>query len=62
MAPNDIARLKSDQRKIERTLERNRNTLQTVRQKSGQFNRALASSGAEVRDAKRDLRKAGYLK
>jgi len=62
MAPNDIARLKSDQRKIERTLERNRDTLQAVRQKSGQFNRALASSGVEVRDAKRDLRKAGYLK
>lgn len=61
MAPDRI-RIKSDQRKIARTLERNQAALQTVREKSGQYTGTLAASGAEVRSAQSDLRKAGYLK
>jgi hypothetical protein len=58
----DRARLKSDQQEIQRTLKRNQDALQTVRRKTERYSRALTSSGAEIRDAKRDLRKAGYLK
>jgi hypothetical protein len=61
MAP-ERARLKSDQQKIQRTLERNQVALQTVRQKGERYSRALTSSGAEAQAARRDLRKAGYLK
>ncbi len=62
MPPEDRQRLKDDQQKIERTLERNRAALDSVRVKSGKYSRTLTSSGAEVRSARRDLRKAGYLK
>jgi hypothetical protein len=62
MPPKDRARLKSDQQKIERTLERNQAALQTSRQKSGKYSRTLTSSGAEVQSARSDLRKQGYLK
>lgn len=62
MPPEDRPRLQSDQRKIERTLERNRATLDSARSKSGKYSRTLTSSGAEVRSARSDLRKAGYLK
>jgi hypothetical protein len=62
MPPEDRARLKSDQQKIERTLERNRDALHTSRQKSAKFARTLTSSGADVQSARSDLRKAGYLK
>ncbi len=62
MPPEDRARLENDQQKIERTLERNRDALQTSRQKTGKYTRTLTSSGAEARSARSDLRKAGYLK
>ncbi len=62
MPPKDRAKLKSDQQKIERTLERNQAALRTSRQQSGKYSRTLRSSGAEVRSARSDLRKAGYLK
>ena len=62
MPPEDRARLQRDQKKIERTLERNQDVLQTSRQKSGKYARTLANSGAEVRSARSDLRKHGYLK
>lgn len=62
MPPEDRQRLQNDQRKIERTLERNRAALDVVRSKSGKYSRTLTSSGAEVRSARSDLRRAGYLK
>ncbi len=62
MPPKDRARIQSDRQKIERTLERNQAALQTSRQKVGKYARTLTSSGAEIRSARSDLRKAGYLK
>ena len=62
MPPEDRKRLQNDQREIERTLERNRAALNTARSKSGKYSRTLISSGAEIRSARSDLRKAGYLK
>ena len=62
MPPRDRARLKSDQQKIERTLERNRDALQASRQKSAKYARTLTGSGAAAQSARSDLRKAGYLK
>ncbi len=62
MPPKDRARLQSDRQKIERTLERNQAALQTSRQKAGKYARTLTSAGAEIRSARSDLRKAGYLK
>jgi hypothetical protein len=62
MPPEDRARVKSDQQKIKRTLDLNQAALQTSRQKSERYGRALTSSGAEVQSARSDLRKAGYLK
>ncbi|MGA2165184.1 MAG: hypothetical protein ABSH36_12035 [Solirubrobacteraceae bacterium] len=62
MPPKDRARLQSDQQKIERTLERNQAALQTSRLKARKYARTLTNSGAEIRNARSDLRKAGYLK
>ncbi len=62
MPPKDRERLQNDQKKIERTLERNRAALDTVRTKSGKYSKTLVSSGAAVQSARSDLRKAGYLK
>ncbi len=62
MPPEDRARLQSDRQKIERTLERNKAALQTSRRKAGKYTSTLTSSGAEIRSARSDLRKAGYLK
>lgn len=62
MPPEDRARLKSDQQKIGRTLERNQLALQTSRQKSDKYAKTLTSSGAEVRSARNGLRRYGYLK
>jgi len=62
MPPKDRAKFQSHQQKIERTLERNQAALQASRQKSAKYARTLTSSGAEVRSARSDLRKAGYLK
>jgi hypothetical protein len=62
MPPEDRQRVQDDQLKIERTLERNRAALDSARAQSGRYSRTLTSSGAEVRSASSDLRRAGYLK
>jgi hypothetical protein len=62
MPPEARKRLQKDQQKIERTLERNQAALHTSRQKSAKYARTLTSSGAEVRSARSDLRRAGYLR
>lgn len=62
MPPEDRQRLQSDQRRIDLTIERNRAALDSARSKSGKYSRTLTSSGAEVRNAGSELRKAGYLR
>ncbi len=62
MSPEVRQKLRNDQRKIERTLEQNQAALRTSRRKAQSYSRTLTSSGAEVRSARSDLRKAGYLK
>jgi hypothetical protein len=62
MPPKDRERIQNDQRKIERTLERNRSTLEVAGWKSGKYSRTLASSGAEIQSARNALRRRGYLK
>jgi len=47
---------------IDRTLERNQQVLRTSTRESARYRRTLSVVGAEVRDAQRDLRRAGYLK
>jgi hypothetical protein len=62
MPPEDRQKLESDQKKIGRTLEQNRATLDNARHKSGKYSRTLTSSGAEIRTASSELRRAGYLR
>jgi hypothetical protein len=62
MPPEDRERLKSDQRKIGRTLEQNRAVLDLARSKSGKYSHTLSISGAQARSARNDLQRAGYLK
>ncbi len=62
MPPLDRAKLASSQQKIERTLERNQAVLETARRQSDKYSRTLTSAGEEIRSARSDLRKAGYLK
>jgi hypothetical protein len=62
MAPEYLEKLRSDQRRIERMIERNRDVLETSRQKSAKYARTLTSAGAAAQSARDDLRKAGYLR
>jgi multidrug resistance efflux pump len=62
MPPEVRQKLRNDQRKIERTLERNEAALRSARRKSQDYSRTLRSSGAEVQSARSDLRRAGFLK
>jgi multidrug resistance efflux pump len=62
MPPEDRQKLRNDQRKIERTLERNEAALRTARRKSQSYSQTLRNSGAQVQSARSDLRRAGFLK
>ena len=58
----DKPRTSHDQQEIARTLKSNQEALQFARQKVAQYRRTLEISRAEVEEARRDLRRAGYLK
>ncbi len=62
MTPEDRQKVESDQRKIGRTLEQNRVALDNARHKTVKYARTLSSSGAEIRTAGSELRRAGYLR
>jgi hypothetical protein len=62
MPPEDRERLQNDQQKLKRTLASNQAAVDRARSKSNKYSRTLTSSGAEVRSASSDLRRAGYLK
>jgi hypothetical protein len=56
------SRVARDQRKIESTRERNEVALRNARAKEERYSATLRRSDAEVRSARRELRRAGYLK
>jgi multidrug resistance efflux pump len=62
MPPEDRQRLQNDQLNLKRTLASNQAAVNRARAKSSRYSRTLTSSGAEVRSARSDLRRAGYLK
>ncbi len=57
----DIARIKSNQKNIERTLERNQVVLELSREKSRKFARTLIEVGADLRIVRSELRQSGLL-
>lgn len=62
MPPRDRQRLQDGQQNIKRTLELNRAVLDSARSKASKYSRTLTSSGADVRSARSELRRAGYIK
>jgi hypothetical protein len=62
MTSSELARVERDQLKILSTRERNEAALRNARAKEERYAETLRRSGVELRSARRDLRRAGYLK
>jgi hypothetical protein len=61
MAPEDRAQIQRDQQTIAETIERNQEVLRDVQEKEQRYSETLQRSGVEIRNARHDLRRAGYL-
>jgi predicted nucleic acid-binding Zn-ribbon protein len=62
MAPDDVQRLRETKKQVEQTIERNERAIREARTREVRYRETLRRSDAAVAGARRNLRRAGYLK